>query len=160
VRFSANLIQGLVNQGRIPRNWLGVRIMQAGDDDSRSDSWALKDLVDSLSKKDSDNDKVEESTVLTGYKAILANSLEQALEMIGRTGREVLYGLLEKRYELRREDIANKTGIYMSALRDVLGGSCDVIEKYMLSQIREETGVVANSLEEAVFKLKKKWGEV
>jgi hypothetical protein len=133
--------------------------MQEGGDDSGSDSWALKDLVESISKKDTSKIVPEESVILTGYQAVLVKSLEQALEMIGRTGREVLYGLLERRYALKPVDIANKTGVYISALRDVLGSSCDVIEKYMLSQVREETGVEANSLEEAVFKLKKKWGE-
>ena len=134
--------------------------MQEGGDDTRSDSWALKDMVESLNKKDPSASVPEASVILTGYQAILVKSLEQALEMIGRTGREVLYGLLERRYALRPVDIANKTGLYISALRDVLGSSCDVIEKYMLGQVREETGVEANSLEEAVFKLKKKWGEV
>jgi len=74
--------------------------------------------------------------------------------MVGRSGREVLYGLMETRYNLQPSDIATKPGVYASALRDILAGSASIVEKHMLVLVKEKTGIQAHTLEEAVAKLK------
>src|SRR5689334_6049119 len=113
-----------------------------------SDSPFLRELVENI-RRSTPEKTSEQRPALTGYRGLLASCLDQALDMIGRGGKDVLYGLLEVRYNLRSADIASNPGVYMSALRDVLGSSCQVIEKYMLSRIQDETGIQANSLEEA-----------
>ena len=125
-----------------------------------SDSWALKELADHLIKSSEETAQLQvQEPPLEGYRAFLAESLEEALEMVGRSGREVLFGILEKRYDLRRKDIVDKTGLYLSALRDLLGSSSTVVERQMLSSIRDRMGIDAHTLEEAVFKLRKRYGE-
>ncbi len=89
--------------------------------------------------------------------AIVVGALDNSLEMIGRTGTQVLHQIFYERYGLQRDDVVRRTGAYMSALKDMLGSSAAVIEKYMLRQLEEETGVRANSLEEATYLLKNQW---
>jgi hypothetical protein len=122
-----------------------------------SDSWALKELAEHI--KGSGEVEVRPEKKLTGYKAVLVGALDRSLEMVGRSGREVIYGLMERRYGLYTEDIVNKPGVYVSALRDLLGSSCTVVEKNALAEIRELEGIEAHTFEEAVFRLKKKYGE-
>ncbi len=138
------------HQARFPQNARrGTRV---------SDSWAYKELAESITAEN--KKKVPEpAPPLKGYTALLVNSLDDALEMVGRSGRDVLYGVLENRYALRSGDISTRTGTYMSALRDLLGSSATVVERYVLREVREETGIEAHTLEEAVAKLKKKFGE-
>ena len=123
-----------------------------------SDSWALKELAGSLQQA-SESTAVRDEEPLKGYRALLVESADAALEMIGRSGREVLYGIMERRYDLRPRDIVDKTGLYASALRDLLGSSCTVVEHYILMRVKDKTGIEAHTLEEAVFKLKKAYGE-
>ncbi len=123
------------------------------------DNWALRELAESLSANKEDESAKEELDNRAPMSVVaLVTAMDEALMIVGR-GREVLYGLLERRYGLRALDIGAKPGVYMSALRDVLGGSCDVIERFVLSSIREKTGVQARTLEEAAFKLRKRFGE-
>ena len=124
------------------------------------DSWALKELADALKEGSAQRSEVVGAPELKGYRALLAESLDHALEMVGRSGREVLYGLLERRYDLRRGDIVDKPGLYVSALRDLLGNSCTLVERSILASVKEATGIEAHTLEEAVFKLKERFGEV
>ena len=123
-----------------------------------SDSWAVKELADLL-RSSAQVPPPEDTSKLTGYRALLVESLDTALDMVGRTGKEVLYGMLEARYTLHKRDLADKPGVYLSALRDLLGSSCDVIERYILSQVKERSGVEAHTIEEAVFRLRAKYGE-
>ncbi len=124
------------------------------------DSWALKELADVLKEGSAQATARVEEPELKGYRALLADSLDHALEMVGRSGREVLYGLLERRYGLRRGDIVDKPGLYVSALRDLLGNSCTVVERSVLRSIKDATGIEAHTLEEAVFLLKQRYGEI
>jgi hypothetical protein len=117
-----------------------------------SESWAYREIIANLGGGDKPEQK--EDPPLTGYTALLADALDKALEVIGRSGRDVLYGILDARYGLKPVDIPEKTGQYMSALRDILGSSATVVEKYALSHIKDKTGVDAHTMEEAVEKLK------
>lgn len=121
-----------------------------------SDSWALRELAEKV-RKESGPEPTVVQPALTGYVAIVVGALDSSLEMIGRTGTQVLHQIFYERYGLRRDDVVRRTGAYMSALKDMLGSSAAVIEKYMLRQLEEETGVRANSLEEATHLLKNQW---
>jgi hypothetical protein len=122
-----------------------------------SDSWILKDLADELRKKqDEEQDafEVENRAEVTGYAAIVVRALDCSLRMIGRTGVQVIDQMFYERYGLKREDVVFRTGAYMSALKDMLGSSASVLERAMLVQIEEETGLKTYSIEEAVQLLK------
>ncbi len=126
--------------------------------ETSSDSWALRELAEQI--KGSDEAEIRPQENLSGYRAVLVASLDKALEIVGRSGREVIYGLMERRYGLRAEDIVTKPGVYVSGLRDLLGSSCIVVEKHALAEIRDAEGIDAHTIEDAVFKLKKKYGEL
>jgi len=120
-----------------------------------SDSWLYKDvageIAGELSKK-----KTDSKPQLTKEAALLSEALDTALEMVGRNGRDVLYGLLETRYGLKAGEIQTKPGAYMSALRDILDSAANVVERIALSNLKERTGVDAHTFEEAAEKLKGK----
>ena len=122
-----------------------------------SDSWALKELAEKIRKEGTREPNIAPPPVLTGYVAIVVKALDDSLEMIGRTGTEVLQQIFFERYGLKRQDVAYRTGTYMSALKDMLGSSGPVIEKYMLREIEEAAGTKANTMEEAVHLLKTQW---
>ncbi len=117
-----------------------------------SDSWAYKEIAGGIAS-DIDRQKAVVRPPLTGDAALLAGAFDAALEMIGRSGREVLYGLMEQRYGLKPTDIPTKPGVYMSALGAILARSASVVEKYVLDLVKEKTGIEAHTLEEAVAKL-------
>jgi hypothetical protein len=72
-------------------------------------------------------------------------------------GKEVILQMLEERHGLHAEDMLNKPGPYMSALRDILGESCELIEVTMLDKIQEDTGLRDWNLESTVELLKKNY---
>jgi hypothetical protein len=126
-----------------------------GDDDVE-DSSALRSLTDYL-KEEEAKKKKEEKTLPADtpqYVVILFQALDNALDMVGRTGKDVLYTMLEERHGLKTTDVASKPGDFMSALRALLESSAMVIESYMLAYVSETTGVRGWSLEDAVDKLK------
>lgn len=131
---------------------------QEGVSGTPSDSWALKELAEHIKGAGEPETRPQER--LTGYRAVLVTSLDKAMEIVGRSGREVIYGLMERRYGLRAEDIVTKPGVYVSGLRDLLGSSCIVVEKHVLAEIRQTEGIDAYTIEDAVFKLKKKYGDL
>jgi hypothetical protein len=116
----------------------------------------LKDLAGFLREEESKKKKggQQQDPNAPEYVAIVVEALDNAFDMIGRTGKDVLYTMLEERYELRTTDVATKPGEFMSALRALLADSALVIESYMLSFIAEKTQVRGWSLEDAVDKLK------
>ncbi len=123
-----------------------------------SDSWALRDLAEKLRKEGQTEPKAEIMPTFTGYIAVVVKALDNSLQMIGRTGSQVIHQIFYERYGLKREDVALKTGTYMSALKDMLGSSAPVLERYMLREIEEETRITAPTIEEAVHLLKAHFG--
>jgi len=148
---AAVLAAGSAVQGLSVLYAIRLRVQQDGDDDIPT----LRALVDYLKKEESKKRrdyKLEPNT--PQYIVVLIEALDHALDMIGRTGKEVLYAMLEERYELRPTDIALRPGEFMSALRHLLGHPALVIESEMLAWIKETTEVKGWSLEDAVDKLK------
>ncbi len=124
-----------------------------------SDSWALRELAGKLRKEEQAEPKTEIVPTFTGYVAVVVKALDNSLQMIGRTGSQVIHQIFYERYGLKREDAALKTGTYMSALKDMLGSSAPALERYMLREIEEETRIKAPTIEEAVHLLKAHFGE-
>jgi len=123
--------------------------------DPEDDFPTLRALVEYLKKEESRKGsdlKFEPDT--PRYAVVVIEALDHALVIIGRTGKEALYAMLEERYGLRPADIASKPGQFVSALQHLLGHSALVIEKEMLAWINETTPVRGSSLEDAVDKLK------
>ncbi|MDA4127175.1 MAG: DUF3227 domain-containing protein [Thaumarchaeota archaeon] len=87
-------------------------------------------------------------------REVVIQSVDNALDVIGRTGREVFFEILEKRYGVTKDEIAESPGKLTSTLKLMLDSSAAVIEGYAVREIKERMGVEASSLEEAVELLK------
>jgi hypothetical protein len=126
-----------------------------------TDSWALQELVKKI--ESAEMTKKRTPTRLAAqhppYVAVVTRALEEALKVVGRSGSQVVDTVLIGRYGLHEEDIAYNPGAYMSAMKDILDTGCEALERVMLEEIRKETGIVAMSVEEAIFRLKKYYGE-
>lgn len=126
-----------------------------------TDSWLLQELAGKIEAADEERKHgvVRPISQRPPYVVVLVGALDEALRVLGRSGGDVVDTVLVGRYGLHKEDVAYKPGAYMSALKDTLDGGCEVLERVMLEEIRKETGIVAGSMEEAVFMLKRYYGE-
>lgn len=126
-----------------------------------TDSWLLQELAEKIESADEAR-KLTVHNILCEqppYVAVLTRALDEALKVVGRSGSDVVETVLIGRYGLHKEDLAYNPGAYMSAMKDILDSACEVLERVMLEEIRKETGIVAMTMEEAVFKLKGYYGE-
>ena len=121
------------------------------------DSWVLRELAERIDAKES-REAPQKKSRASGAALVVMNAVNYALEVTGRTGKEVLYSMLERQYGVVTEEIILKPGPFMSALSDLLGPGAHVLEREMLGYIRAETGVVAHNLEEATDLLRKSEG--
>ena len=118
------------------------------------DSWVLRELAERIDAKES-REAPQRKSKASGAALVVMRAVSYALEVTGRTGKEVLYSMLERQYGIVPEEIILKPGPFMSALRDLLGPGAYVLEREMLGHIRVETGVNAHNLEEAADMLRK-----
>ena len=126
-----------------------------------TDSWLLQELAGQIESADEARKQTlsNYTSRQPPYVALLTRALDEALRVVGRSGSEVVDTVLIGRYGLHKEDIAYNPGAYMSAMKDILDAGCEVLQKVMLEEIRKETGIVAMTMEEAVFKVKGYYGE-
>ena len=126
-----------------------------------TDSWLLAELAEKIASADEARQKAPFRSISQHppYVAVLTRALDEALKVLGRSGSDVIDTVLIGRYGLHKEDIAYNPGEYMSAMKDILDASSQVLERVMLEEIRKETGIVAMTLEEGVFKVKGFLGE-
>ena len=126
-----------------------------------TDSWLLEELAEKIESADEARTRARGHTLRQWppYVTLLTGALDEALQVVGRSGSEVVDTVLIGRYGLHKEDIAYNSGAYMSAMKDILDAGCEVLEKVMLEEIRKETGIVAMSMEEAVYRVKGYFGE-
>jgi len=129
------------------------------EDDPEDDLPTLRAMADYLKEEEPKKSDHKLDPNSPRHVVVLTEALDHALEMIGRTGKEVLFAILEERYGLRSTDIESRPGEFMSALKHLLGNSALVIETDMLLSIREKTTVRGSSLEDAVDKLKAAYQE-
>ena len=126
-----------------------------------TDSWLLEELAGKIAAADA----AKKQEVLPSparhppYVEVLVGALDEALKVVGRSGADAVDAVLSGRYGLHKEDLAYNPGAYMSAMKDILDAGCDVLQKLMLEEIRQKTGVVAFSMEEAVFRVRGYFGE-
>ena len=121
-----------------------------------TESWLLRELAQKIETADSTRQRIPHvPKERPAYAGVVEGALDEALRVLGRTGSETIDTLMVQRYGLYKEDIVTKPGTYMSEMKDLLDAGCEVLERIMLSEIRKETRVEADSVEEAVFRLKR-----
>ena len=88
------------------------------------------------------------------WRRLVFESIDDALSVMGRTGRDVFYEILERRYGLHKSEMADSPGRLMSTLKVMFDKTSRVFEIHALENIAEKTGIRAGSLEEAVDMLR------
>jgi len=72
---------------------------------------------------------------------ILTLAIERGLSCLGDSVTQVIFYNLEKRYLLRRKDLAKYPDRFVAALRDIFGSGAETIEKLIVQSIRDVTGL-------------------
>ena len=118
------------------------------------DSSPLRDLAEHLKKQAPPKRQADSLEAMPAYVSAILEAFDNALVMIGRSGTEVFHDMMHQIYGLERVDIARKPGQYMSALKVMLDSAADVIESYVLREIKKSRDLSARSIEDAVNKLR------
>ena len=71
----------------------------------------------------------------------LLRSVDDAFLVPGKIVRTALCECLERTYQIKREDIPEKLEDFHSALRELLGASCPVIERLIAKNIHNDLGL-------------------
>ncbi|HEV2226160.1 MAG TPA: hypothetical protein VGR56_05070 [Nitrososphaerales archaeon] len=90
------------------------------------------------------------AATLREERAVAIQSIDNALDVMGRTWRDVFFEILDRRYGITKDWIAESPDRLRTTLKLIFANSASVIERYALREIKERTGVEASSLEEAV----------
>jgi hypothetical protein len=122
---------------------------------TRGEDFFLRELVKELKKEEPAS--AAQPVHATGAALVLIRALDYALDVVGMMGKEVILNMLEERYGLHAEDMVTQPGPYISALKGLLGETCDVIEASMLEKIEADTGLRDWNLESTVDLLKKSY---
>jgi hypothetical protein len=83
-------------------------------------------------------------------RALVSQSIDNALDLMGRTGRDIFLEILDKKSGMTKDRMAETPHRLMTTLELIFDSSAAVIEEYALRGIKERTGIEASTLEEAV----------
>lgn len=86
-------------------------------------------------------------------KATVIKCVEEAMNMMGRTGKEVFLEIVYRRYGVVIDDVVDAPQKFMYALELYHGHSASIMERHALDGIEQRLKVSASSLEEAVAAL-------
>ena len=87
-------------------------------------------------------------------------SINKAMEIMGRTGRDVFFEILQRRYGVSEVDIVDYPGKFMTALKLMFDTSAYVIESHILAEIYRNSGVKGVTLEDVLNTLKSEKTEI
>ena len=84
-------------------------------------------------------------------KATVIKCVEEAMDMMGRTGKEVFLEIVYRRYGLVIDDVVDDPRQFMKALKLLQGtSSASILERHALDGLEQKLKVSASSLEQAV----------
>jgi len=79
--------------------------------------------------------------------------VDNGLRCLGETVKRVLYWYLENEQGLKREEIPDKPGEFITGLEKIYGPGARVIERLIVSEMADEFGIETSSFVEGVEKL-------
>ena len=91
------------------------------------------------------------------YSDVLLSCLDRALNIVGQSGRQVVYEALENRYGVKREQVSEHPEYLLKIMKVYLGSASEPVEKEALYWIKQDSGIDANSLVEAIEALKREY---
>jgi hypothetical protein len=87
------------------------------------------------------------------FESILADSVEKGLSVLGESPKQVIYSYLEDKYNLRKENIASRTDLFVPAIERIFGSGAEFLEAEILKILYERLGLTFEASEhpEAAF---------
>jgi hypothetical protein len=83
-------------------------------------------------------------------KAMVIKCVEEAMDMMGRTGKEVFLELVYRRYGVVIDDVVDSPSKFIRALELFNGASASIMERHALDGVERKLKISASSLVEAV----------
>jgi len=92
------------------------------------------------------------------YADVVLSCLDRALNIVGEGGRKLVFEALENRYGVTREKVAEHPQYLLKIMKVYLGSASEAVEKEALYWIKQESGIEADGLLEAIEALKRDYG--
>jgi hypothetical protein len=80
-------------------------------------------------------------------RSALLDAVDYALLALGEIPRETVYQCIEDRYQIRREEIPEKFGLFHAALRGMLGGGAESVRRLIMKRFCSRLGVTFDERE-------------
>lgn len=72
---------------------------------------------------------------------MILDAIDESLSILGDKGREAVYYFLEREYCIEKEDIPKNLKTFLDCLRLVFGVGANILEKYILDNLRKRASV-------------------
>jgi len=69
------------------------------------------------------------------FRGVLLQAVDDGLLVASEIVRAVIYDRLQRTYQIRREEIPEKLELFHTALRDLLGAGCEILEKLIVKNL-------------------------
>src|SRR5579863_4619477 len=112
------------------------------------------------SRVELDHPETDQGELSPALRVSVLACINKAMEIMGRTGRDVFFEILQRRYGVSEVDIVDYPGKFMTALKLMFDTSAYVIESHILDEIYRSSGVKGVSLEDVVATLRSRAPEV
>jgi hypothetical protein len=74
-------------------------------------------------------------------RSALLDAVDYALLALGEVPRETMYQCIEERYQIRRDEIPEKFGMFHVALQNLLGGGAESVKRLIMKRFCSGLGV-------------------
>ena len=69
------------------------------------------------------------------FREVLLQAIDDALLVTGEVVRAAIYDRLQRTHQIRREEIPEKLDLFHTALRDLLGAGCEILERLIAKNL-------------------------
>jgi hypothetical protein len=80
-------------------------------------------------------------------RSALLDAVDYALLALGEIPRETMYECIEERYQIRRDEIPEKFGMFHAALQGLLGGGAESVKRLIMKRFCSRLGVTFDERE-------------
>ena len=85
--------------------------------------------------------------VNASIRSALLDAVDYALLALGEIPRETVYQCIEEKYQIRRDEIPEKFGMFHVALQNLLGGGAESVKRLIMKRFCSKLGVTFNERE-------------
>ena len=82
------------------------------------------------------------------FREGLLQAIDDALLVTGEIVRAAIYDRLQRTHQIRREEIPEKLELFHTALRDLLGAGCKILERLIAKNLYRRLGLDFSGHEE------------